>query len=151
MWECFGFDLYGVVESFLLLAFDFGSCVFWVLLLDCRLPGVSLVFGGDDVVPLPFDFCKSSWWMQPCWSFVVMGSWLWPWVVYTVEVFGFMFLYQLLWLCFWLIFEIMMWFLVHWGLCQWLPEAMWYHEVVLWLPWDVCRDCTMFFYHATLD
>lgn len=38
------------------------------------------------IVPLPFDLCKSSWWMQLGWSSVVMGSWLGPWVVYTFEV-----------------------------------------------------------------
>ena len=54
------FDLLWVVESFLLLEFCFGSCCVWFLFLDCKLPGVSLVFGGDDVVPLPFDFYKSS-------------------------------------------------------------------------------------------
>ena len=58
------------------------------------------------VVPLPFDFCKSSWWMQPYWPFVEKGSCLWPWVVYTIEVIGFMFLYPLLWLFFWLIYDV---------------------------------------------
>ena len=47
------------VESFLLLGFDFYLGVPWVLFLDCRLLGVSLVSRGDDVAPLPFDFYKS--------------------------------------------------------------------------------------------
>ena len=66
-------DLWRSQLVILIAQFWFFSWYVSFLFLDCRLLGVSLVFGGNDVMPLPFDFYKSSWWMPPCWSFAVMN------------------------------------------------------------------------------